>query len=158
MADAIALGNLLLRIFDSLLRLLGWPRPDAWRNSQGKRVPTLGLVHQRCRRTLGKEAGKPAVHLMADYLVTNSIDEPVVVVRAQVAYRRWPLTRTVNQMQDPQVVPPRSVRDLRVLFRITPPPCPDSKVLKCRVALIDNLNRVHDGGRHVFRLGFTGPD
>jgi hypothetical protein len=158
MADVIALGNLLLGIFDRLLRLLGRPRPDAGRSSQGNRVPTLGLVHQRCRRTLGKEAGKPAVHLMADYLVTNGTDEPVVIVRAQVAYRRWLLTRTVNQMQGPHAVPPRSVRDLRILFRITPPPCPDNKDLKCRVALVDNLNRVHDGGRLVFRQGFTGPD
>lgn len=158
MADPLTVGSFALRIIGSLVKLLGWVRTKIERNSPGKRVPAVGVVLQRYRRTAGQEAGKPATHLMADYLVTNNTDQPLVIVRAEVAYRKGLLRRTVNQMQFQQAIPPGGIGEVRIFFRISPPPFPDERVLKGRVGLIDNLNRLHDGGRLVFQLGFTGPD
>ena len=98
------------------------------------------------------------MHLMADYLVTNNTDEPLVIVRAEVAYRKCLLRRAVNQMQFPQTIRQRGIGEVHTFFRIAPPPFPDNKAFKGRITLVDNLNRRHDGGRLLFQFGYTGPD
>ncbi len=158
MADPVTVGNFALRIIDSLVKLLAWVRAKIDGKGPSERVPAVAVVYQRCRRSTGQEAGRPAEHLVADYLVTNNSDRPLVIVRAELAYRKWLLRRTVNQMQLQQAIPPRGIGDIRIFFRISPPPFPDNRVIKGRVRLIDNLNRLHDGGTLMFQLGFTGPD
>src|SRR5438552_18218368 len=122
MLDTVGVGNLLLRLIDILIKLLDWMRGRVGRN--GPRLPatTLGIVYQRCRRFNAQEAGKPAMHLMVDYLVTNNTDEPLAIVRAQLAYRKWLLKRTVSQIQFRETIPPHGMGEVRLLFRISPPP------------------------------------